>query len=208
MMPPHFYGVIDKGTVDRRTSQAACLIFQNNERRCAHPLGALLVYKRATDSDEDGLPDVDGGSAGDLARNLIWDAPHLLNLPSTDIKEGKCGNSKTFFNKFIKRGNEFNHLLSRGKGYAILKLVPKERRRMQLLSLRLPHSIFSVQLLINGKLLRKDFQCCTVLYCSFRGRRGLSPQVQSFWSRFCIRPSWLFGHNCSTVRVDDLISSY
>ena len=46
---PHFYGVIDKGTVNRRTSQAAYLIFQNN-RRCAYPLGAPLVYKRATNS--------------------------------------------------------------------------------------------------------------------------------------------------------------
>ena len=200
MMPRHFYGVIDKGTVNRRTSQAAYLIFQNNGRRCAYPLGALLVYKRATDShsnssdsdsddgdsssDKDGLPDVDGGSAGDLARNLlstikiqlrlegpdlsrycgttadghyqaedflatihketcreeipqdllfcqttIWDASHLLNLASTDIKEGKCGNSKTFFNRFIKRANEFNHLLSRGKGYAQLEISAQGKKK-------------------------------------------------------------------------------
>ena len=61
MMPPHFYGVIDKGTVNRRTSQAAYLIFQNSRRRCAYPLGAPLVYKRATDSHSNSS-DSDSGS--------------------------------------------------------------------------------------------------------------------------------------------------
>ena len=247
MMLPHFYGVIDKGTVNRRTSQAAYLIFQNNGR-CAYPLGAPLVYKRATEShssdsdsddsdsssNEDGLPDVDGGSAGDLARNLlntmkikiklegpdlsrycgttadgqyqaedflatihketcreeipqdllfcqttIWDAFHLLNLASTDIKEGKCGNSKTFFNKFIKRANEFNHLLSRGKGYAQLEISAQGKKK--LLSLRLPHSVFSVQLLINGKILRKDFQCCMQRFILFiQGQTRTFPSSTEF----------------------------
>ena len=164
-------------------------------------LGAPFVHKKANDShaidsesgsesesstDEelDSLPDIDGGSAKDLASNLlntmkiklnlegsalsrycgttadgqyqaedflttihketgrenipqeslfcqttIWDASHLLNLASTDIKDGKCGNSETFFNKFIKRANEFNHLLSRGKGYSQLEVSAKEKNK-------------------------------------------------------------------------------
>ena len=199
LMTLHFYGFIDKATVNRRTSQASYIVFQSNGRRCAYPLGAPLVYAKAKDSssensksdgenspDEelDRLPDVDGGSAGDLARNLldtiviklkleckdlskycgttadgqyqaedflatirketgrenlsedltfcqttIWDASYLLNLASTDIKEGKCGTSQTFFNKLIKRANEFNHLLSRGKGYAQLEVSATEKKR-------------------------------------------------------------------------------
>ena len=37
MMPPHFFGVIDKGTVNRRMSQVSYLVFQNDGRRCAYP---------------------------------------------------------------------------------------------------------------------------------------------------------------------------
>ena len=53
---------------------------------------------------------------------VIWDATHLLNLAATDIKEGKFGESKEFFTKFIKRANEFNHMMGRGKGFAQLQL--------------------------------------------------------------------------------------
>ena len=46
-----------------------------------------------------------------FCQTSIWDASLLLNMAFTNIQEGKCGNSQTFFNKFIKRANEFNHLL-------------------------------------------------------------------------------------------------
>ena len=55
---------------------------------------------------------------------VIWDATHLLNLAATDIK-GKFGESEEFFNKFIKRANEFNHMMGRGKGFAQLELCAK-----------------------------------------------------------------------------------
>ena len=234
--------------MNRRTSQAAYLIFQNNGRRCAFPLGAPLVCKRATDSysnssdsdsndgdnssDKDRLPDVDGGSARDVARNfldtmkiklklegldlsrycgttadgqyqaedflatihketcreeipqdllfcqtMIWNASHLLNLASTDIKEGKCdkltSSSSVLTNSIIYYQEE--------KAMPSFKLVPKERRRMQLLSLRLPHSIFSVQLLINGKLLRKDFHCCRQRFILFiQGETRTFPSSTEF----------------------------
>ena len=233
MMPPHFYGVIDKGTVNRRTSQAAYSIFQNNGRRCAYPLGAPLVYKRTTDSyssdsdsddgkslsDEDSLPDVDGGSAGDLARNLlntmkiklklegpdlsrycgttadgqyqaedflatihketcreeipqdllfcqttIWDASHLLNLASTDIKEGKCGNSQTFFNKFIKRANEFNHLLSKGKGYAQLEISAQGKKKNAVVVTPFVAQCFLSSAINQWKTIEKGF---SVLHAAF-----------------------------------------
>eukprot|EP00112_Aurelia_sp_Birch-Aquarium-sp1_P001875 Seg1203.3 transcript_id=Seg1203.3/GoldUCD/mRNA.D3Y31 product="hypothetical protein" protein_id=Seg1203.3/GoldUCD/D3Y31 len=162
---------------------------------------APLVYKKATNSDDDdsesdsidndsadeatiGLPDVSGGSAEDLASNLlrliklklqmsqqdlsrycgttadgqyqaeqflstirketwrenlpedllfcqttIWDAAHLLNLAATDIKDGKVGTSSAFFRNFIKRANEFNNLLSRGKGFAQLEISASAKKK-------------------------------------------------------------------------------
>ena len=191
LMKPHFFGVIDKGTVNRRTSQASYLVFLSNGKRCAYPLGAPLVYAKSNDSDDEdpgpedesssdeatgSLPDVSGGNADELAGNLlnlielklkfsredltrycgttadgqyqaqsfqakilketgrenlprslqfcqatIWDATHLLNLASTDVRDEKTGNSGKFFKVFIERANEFNHLLSSGKGYSQLE---------------------------------------------------------------------------------------
>ena len=201
LMAPHFFGVIDKGTVNRRTSQAAYVVFQNDGRQYAYPLGAPLVYNKAMNSDDEdsepdsigndsaeeatiGLPDVDGGSAKDLAGNLlsliklklrmsqqdlsrycgttadgqyqaeqflstirketwheqlpedllfcqttIWDAAHLLNLAVTDIKDDKVGTSSNFFRNFIKRANELNHLLSRGKGFAQLEISASAKQK-------------------------------------------------------------------------------
>jgi hypothetical protein len=56
---------------------------------------------------------------------VIWDATHLLNLGATDIKEGKFGESQEFFTNFIKRANEFNHMMGTGKGFAQLELSAK-----------------------------------------------------------------------------------
>eukprot|EP00794_Sanderia_malayensis_P013576 gene13576-14983_t len=188
-MLPHFFGVLDKGTVNRRTSQASYIVFIYNGKRHAYPLGAPLVYSTSDEeiSDEDDqsdddneFPEINGGNAPDLAMNLlntiklklnldkqdllrycgtsadgpyqakefgstiraetgrldvpeelqfcqtvIWDATHLLNLAATDIRDGKFGTSKDFINKFIKRANEFNHLMARGKGFAQLELSAK-----------------------------------------------------------------------------------
>ena len=197
-MYPHFFGVLDKGTVNRRTSQASYIVFMYDGKRRAYPVGAPLVYSAsdeessgsdadesldespADEEDQAGFPEVSGGSASDLATNLlntiklklnldqqdltrycgtsadgpyqahdfsftireetgrlripeelqfcqavIWDATHLLNLAATDIRDGKFGNSKVFFSNFIKRANEFNHMMARGKGFAQLEVSAK-----------------------------------------------------------------------------------
>ena len=197
-MYPHFFGVLDKGTVNRRTSQASYIVFMYDGKRRAYPVGAPLVYSAsdeessgsdadesldespADEEDQAGFPEVSGGSASDLATNLlntiqlklnldqqdltrycgtsadgpyqahdfsftireetgrlripeelqfcqavIWDATHLLSLASTDIRDGKFGNSKVFFSNFIKRANEFNHMMARGKGFAQLEVSAK-----------------------------------------------------------------------------------
>ena len=199
-MRPHFFGILDKGTVNRRTSQASYIVFVYDGQRRAYPLGAPLVYSTADEEpntgedvdsladessdEEEKFPEVIGGNAADLATNLlgtiklklnfehddltrycgtsadgqyqaeefastireetgrlqmsrelqfcqevIWDATHLLNLAATDIKDGKLGKSKEFFNKFIKGANEFNHLLARGKGFAQLEISAKSKRK-------------------------------------------------------------------------------
>ena len=45
-MQPHFFGVLDKGTVNRRTSQASYIVFMYNGIRRAYPVGAPLVYSK------------------------------------------------------------------------------------------------------------------------------------------------------------------
>ncbi|CAB3980633.1 Hypothetical predicted protein [Paramuricea clavata] len=188
---PHFFGVLDKGTVNRRTSQASYNVFMYNGKRCAYPVGVPLVYTRnnegeeSSDSEdeneseeEEEFPDVSGGNAPELASNFlntiklklkldeedltrycgtsadspyqayefgftiqgetgqhripeelrfcqaaIWDATHLLNLAATDIKEETFGESQDFFTNFIKRANEFNHMMGTEKGFAQLELT-------------------------------------------------------------------------------------
>jgi hypothetical protein len=74
---PHFFGVLDKGTVNRRTSQASYIVFMYNGKRRAYPVGAPLVYTRNHDEgeessnsedeneseEEEEFPDVSGGNA-------------------------------------------------------------------------------------------------------------------------------------------------
>ena len=74
-MQPHFFCVLDKGTVNRRTSQASYIVFMYNGIRRAYPVGAPLVYSKyrgegeeSSDSEdkdesEEEFPDVSGGSA-------------------------------------------------------------------------------------------------------------------------------------------------
>ncbi len=104
LMAPHFFGVIDKGTVNRRTSQAAYIVFQNEGKRYAYPLGAPLVYNKAMNSDDKdsesestgddpatiGLPDVSGGSAEDLATNLLRLIQLKLQMSQQDLSR-YCG---------------------------------------------------------------------------------------------------------------------
>jgi hypothetical protein len=63
---------------------------------------------------------------------VLWDATHLLNLGATDIKEGKFGESQEFFTNFIKRANEFNHMMGTGKGFAQLELSAKNSSKVHL----------------------------------------------------------------------------
>jgi hypothetical protein len=73
---PHFFGVLDKGTVNRRTSQASYIIFMYNGKCHAYPVGAPLVYMRNNDEDEDEneseedeFPDVSSGNVPQFCCN-------------------------------------------------------------------------------------------------------------------------------------------
>ncbi len=190
---------MEKGKINRRTSQVAYVTFMNAGKRSPYPLGATLVYSKVNESndeqsesdgqsssDEDAnyLPDISGGKAEELAANLlnllelklkcsksdltrycgttadgpyqakkfqetitketgrenlpddiqfcqttIWDAAHLLNLVATDVRDNKIGSSGHFWATFIKRANEFNHLLSSGKGYAQLEVSASAEKK-------------------------------------------------------------------------------
>ena len=52
-MHPDFFGVLDKGTVNRRTSQASYIVFMYNGKRRAYPVGAPLVYTRSHSEGEE-----------------------------------------------------------------------------------------------------------------------------------------------------------
>ncbi len=64
-----------------------------------------------------------------LCQTTIWDAAHLLNLASTDVRDDKYGTSGQHFKNFIKRVNEFNRLLSSGKGYAHLEVSVSAKKK-------------------------------------------------------------------------------
>ena len=59
---------------------------------------------------------------------VTWDPAHLLNLTVTDVKD-KDSLAGSYFRLFIKRSNIFNHLLSRGKGFAFLQLLDQNAHR-------------------------------------------------------------------------------
>ena len=96
-MQPHFFGVLDKGTVNRRTSQASYIVFMYNGIRRAYPVGAPLVYSKyrgegeessdSEDKDEsvEEFPDVSGGSAPELATNFLNTIRLKLNLNEEDL---------------------------------------------------------------------------------------------------------------------------
>ena len=101
--------------------------------------------------------------------------PHL-NL-AFDIIGGKCGMPQNFFSKFIQRANEFNHLLSRGKGYAQLEVSVMKNNRAVV-------TPFAAQCFLSSAINEwktgqgiSSFACSFFSY-SFRGRR-LSPRVQN-----------------------------
>ena len=96
-MQPHFFGVLDKGTVNRRTSMASYIVFMYNGIRRAYPVGAPLVYSKyrgegeessdSEDKDEsvEEFPDVSGGSAPELASNFLNTIRLKLNLNEEDL---------------------------------------------------------------------------------------------------------------------------
>lgn len=47
---------------------------------------------------------------------VVWDPSHWFDLAVTDVKEGKTGTSKEFFECFIDKTNSFATTLNRGKG--------------------------------------------------------------------------------------------
>lgn len=49
-------------------------------------------------------------------KQVSWDASHWMNLAVTDVKDGKIGTSKEFFQSFVERTNTFADVLNRGKG--------------------------------------------------------------------------------------------
>ena len=57
-MQPHFFGVLDKGTVNRRTSQASYIVFMYNGIRRAYPVGAPLVYSKYRGEGEESYDSV------------------------------------------------------------------------------------------------------------------------------------------------------
>ena len=59
---------------------------------------------------------------------VTWDPAHFINCAVIDIKEGKNKFRKSrFFLLFVDRCNTFPALMARGKGYAILKAVAKNK---------------------------------------------------------------------------------
>ena len=49
-------------------------------------------------------------------KQVHLDPSHWMNLAVTDVRDGKRGNSKDFFDNFIDRTNQFSDILNRGKG--------------------------------------------------------------------------------------------
>ena len=59
---------------------------------------------------------------------VTWDAAHALNLGVVDVKDSKT-ESGNHFQRFVKRCNVFNNILSNGKGFAFLQLLDSSARR-------------------------------------------------------------------------------
>eukprot|EP00794_Sanderia_malayensis_P004290 gene4290-4859_t len=76
-------GVVDKGTINRRTSQASYVIFMDGGKHCAYPLGAPLVSSKTNESDDDSL-ESESQSSSNEDTNCLQDitgvAANLLNL--------------------------------------------------------------------------------------------------------------------------------
>ncbi|CAB4006830.1 Hypothetical predicted protein [Paramuricea clavata] len=104
---PHFFGVLDKGTVNRRTSQASYIVFMYNGKGRAYPVGAPLVYTRNNDEgeessdsedeneseeEEEEFPNVSGGNAPELASNFLNTIKLKLKLNEEDLTR-YCGTS-------------------------------------------------------------------------------------------------------------------
>ena len=99
---PHFFGVLDKGTVNRRTCQASYIVFMYNGKRRAYPVGAPLVYTRNHDEGEESsnsedeneseeeFPDVSGGNAPELATNFLNTIKLKLNLNEEGLTRSVC----------------------------------------------------------------------------------------------------------------------
>ena len=59
---------------------------------------------------------------------VTWDAAHALNLGVVDVKDSKT-ESGNHFQRFVKRCNVFNNILSNGKRFAFLQLLDSSARR-------------------------------------------------------------------------------
>eukprot|EP00794_Sanderia_malayensis_P004067 gene4067-4621_t len=75
-MLPHFFGVLEKGTVNRRTSQASYIVFIYNGKQHAFPLDAPLVYST---SDEE-FSDEDDQSDDQVRQDFVSDLLGLLDI--------------------------------------------------------------------------------------------------------------------------------
>ena len=70
----------------------------------------------------------DKGFDNQLVLPVTWDGTHNVNLGVTDFKNSMLP-SGIHLNRFVKRCNIFNNILSRGKGFAFLELTDESALR-------------------------------------------------------------------------------